>query len=403
MAFSGREVVVIGAGIAGMAAAAALALKGARVRVLEQAPALGEVGAGLQVGPNGVAVLEALGLRDAGAAHASAPEAVELRDRDGSLVARVPMGADVLARHGRPYWQLHRADLLALLEGAAKVAGVRIETGVRVARVVPGAATGGAPGARPKLWTEAGASLDADLIVAADGARSRTRAHVFGGGVPRYAGSVAWRALVPAERLERPHPEIARVVMGPGRHVVSYPLRGGSLVNLVAIEERERGAEDGWMRAGDPAELRAAFAGWAPDVTDLLGAVDSVFVWGLHDHEPLPTWARGGVVMIGDACHPMLPFLAQGAGMGLEDAWVLAHELDVAGDITSGLAGFVNRRRERAERVQRAAAANGRIYHLSTPGVRQAAHLGLGLLSRLAPGRLLGRFDWLYGEDVTAG
>lgn len=406
MALAGREALVIGAGIAGLAAAAALALRGARVRVLEQAPALGEVGAGLQIGPNGVAVLEALGLRCAGAALASTPEAVELHDRTGSRVARVPMGAEMLARHGRPYWQLHRADLLGLLEGAAKAAGVRVETGVRVARVVPGDDHGALPGAgprtRPRLWTEEGARFDADLIVAADGMRSRTRATVFGGGVPRFAGCVAWRALVPAERLARPHREIARVVMGPGRHVVSYPLRGGSLVNLVAIEERGSGAEEGWTRRGDPAELRGAFAGWAPDVTDLLGAVDSVFVWGLHDHEPLPTWARGGVVMIGDACHPMLPFLAQGAGMGLEDAWVLAKELDAAEEVAAGLAAFENRRRGRAGRVQRAAAKNGRIYHLSTPGVRQAAHLGLGLLSRLAPGRLLGRFDWLYGEDVTA-
>ncbi|TPE53213.1 FAD-dependent oxidoreductase [Amaricoccus solimangrovi] len=394
MAVEGRDVLVVGGGIAGLAAAAALARRGARVRVLEQAPELAEVGAGLQIGPNGVAVLEALGLGEAAARRASAPEAIELTDRGGRLVARVPMGAAALARHGRPYWQFHRADLLDLLEGAARRAGAEILLGARVARFETG------DGA-PRLRTEAGERFEADLVVAADGARSRARSALFGGGAPRYAGAVAWRALVPAERLARPHPPVTRLAMGPRRHVVSYPLRRGTLVNLVAIEERERRADEGWMNEGDPAELRAGCAGWAPEVTDLLGAVDRVFLWGLYDHEPLAEWQRDGVVMIGDACHPMLPFLAQGAGMGLEDAHVLACELDARTDRDAALAAFVARRRARAERVQRAAARNGRIYHLGAPGIRRAAHLGLALMSRLAPGRMLGRFDWLYGEDVT--
>jgi salicylate hydroxylase len=190
--------------------------------------------------------------------------------------------------------------------------------------------------------------------------------------------------------------------MGPKRHIVSYPLRDGALVNLVAIEERARSEAESWMAPGDPAELRAAFAGWAPEVTDLIGAVDEVFVWGLYDHEPLAEWARGPVVMMGDACHPMLPFLAQGAGMGLEDAYVLAEALDRAEDMPSGLADYVARRRPRAERVRRAAAANGRIYHLSQPAARWVTHLGMRAITKLAPERLLGRFDWLYGEDVTA-
>ena len=394
MAVEGREVIVIGAGIAGLAAAAVLAGQGARVRVLEQAPALREVGAGLQIGPNGVAVLQALGLGPRGAAAASVPRAVELRDRRGGLVARVPLGGAIEGRHGRPYWQLHRADLLALLEEAAREAGAEILLGARIARIE-------AEETRPRLRSEAGEVFEAELVVASDGARSRSRASLLEGGMPRYAGAVAWRALVPAERLAAPHPPVARVVMGPGRHVVSYPLRGGSLVNLVAIEERARGAEEGWMTEGSPDELRAAFAGWCPKVTELLGAVDRVFVWGLYDHEPLADWARGRVALIGDACHPMAPYLAQGAGMGLEDAFVLGRELARAPDLEAGLAAFVARRKPRAERVQRAAARNGRIYHLATPGLRQAAHLGLGLASRLAPGRLLARFDWLYGEDVT--
>ncbi|PZQ48506.1 MAG: monooxygenase [Rhodovulum sulfidophilum] len=394
MALAGRDILIIGAGIAGLAAALALARRGARVEVLEQAEALREVGAGLQIGPNGLAVLEALGLGPACAARASLPQAVELRDRRGALVARVPMGSVVAGRHGRPYWHLHRADLLGVLEEAARAAGVTITLGARVARVA-------IEDGRARLWTEAGESRAADLVVAADGARSRVRMDWFGGGVPRYAGCVAWRALVPAGRLSRPHPTVARVVMGPGRHVVSYPLRGGALVNLVAIEERARSEDERWMAPGDPAELRAAFAGWTPEVTELLAQVDQVFLWGLYDHEPLPDWARGPVALLGDACHPMPPFLAQGAGMGLEDAWVLAEALDTAPDLPAGLAAYVARRRARAERTQRAAVANGRIYHLAPPA-SAIAHLGMRAMSRLAPGRMLARFDWLYGEDVTA-
>jgi salicylate hydroxylase len=390
----GRDIAVIGAGIGGLAAALALARRGARVRVIEQAPALGEVGAGIQVGPNGVAVLQALGLRDPAGAVARLPPAIELREHvRGRTVARLPLGQACVARYGRPYWHLHRADLLAVLAAAAEAEGVELALGTEVAAVEPAAKAA-------RLRTAAGAEFRAELVVAADGVRSAVRAAHFAGAPPRFTGHVAWRGLVDAARLpEAAVPVGAVVVMGPGRHVVTYPLRGGRLVNFVAVERREAWVGEGWMRPDDPAGLRGAFAGWEPRVTALLGAVDETFLWGLFDHPPLPAWTRGRLALLGDACHPMLPFLAQGATMALEDAWALAAELDAAPDLAGGLAAYAARRQPRAARVQRASARNGRVFHLGGPAAR-IAHLGLGMASRLAPEAPLARFDWLYGADV---
>lgn len=397
MALAGMEVVVVGAGIGGLAVALALAQRGAGVTVLERAPELGEVGAGLQLGPNAVAVLEALGLRDAAEIHASLPEAIELADwRNGHVIARVPLGQTSTGRYGRPYWQIHRADLLAILANGARQAGVRLRLGAAVAAIED-------IGDGVRVACEGGTPVEAAAVIGADGVRSGLRAAHFGGGAPRFTGHVAWRGLVPAERLpEGLFPPVARVTMGPGRHVVTYPLRRGSLWNFVAVEERRDWVVEGWTHSDDPAALRAAFAGWEPRVTQLLAAVDQTFLWGLFDHPVLPAWARGRVALLGDACHPMLPFLAQGASMALEDAWVLAHELAAAApDLPRGLAAYEDRRHGRATRVQRAAARNATVYHMRAALPRAALHLGLGSASRLAPTALLARFDWLFGADVT--
>ncbi|MFO1142611.1 MAG: FAD-dependent monooxygenase [Amaricoccus sp.] len=392
MSLAGLEVVVVGGGIGGLAAALALARRGAQVSVFEQAPALGEVGAGLQVGPNGVAVLAALGLAQTAVAAASVPEAVELRDhRNGRLIVRLPLGAAFAARYGRPYLQFHRADLLALLADAAAGAGVGVVTGRRVESVA-------ASGVGVRIETDSGGH-EAAVAVAADGLRSAVRAAHLAGRPPRFTGHVAWRALVPADRVEAP-PGATQVTLAPGRHTVSYPLRSGQLVNLVAIEERSAWQPEGWSITDDPANLRRAFAGWSGPSGALLAAVDQCFLWGLFDHPPLAAWTAGRIALLGDACHPMLPFLAQGATMALEDAWVLADALDRARTPEAGLAAYAARRIARATRVQRSAAGAGRLYHLR-PGLAGAAHLGLRLAGPLGRALLTRRFDWLYGRDVT--
>jgi salicylate hydroxylase len=393
MRLTGLEIAVVGAGIGGLAAAVALARRGARVRVFEQADALGEVGAGIQIAPNGVAVLAALGLREAAEARASVPQAVELFDfRRGRPVAGLPLGQATVARYGQPYWHLHRADLLAVLVDGAVEAGAALTLGTPVSDVEPDGTVRTAEG-------EAGRF---EGVIAADGVRSLLRAEHLDPRPARFTGHVAWRALVPADRapaaLVRP---AVRVTMAPGRHLVSYPLRGSALVNLVAVEERAAWVEEGWSLRDEPANLRRAFAGWQGPAADLVAAVDACWLWGLFDHPPLRTWVAGRIVLVGDACHPMLPFLAQGATMALEDAWVLADRLDRAADPSLGLAAYQAARLRRVTRVQAAAARAGRLYHLRD-GLRQPAQAALGAASRLAPGLLARRFDWLYGHDATA-
>lgn len=397
MHLSGRDIIVVGGGIAGLAAAVALAQRHARVRIFERAAAFREVGAGIQVGPNGVAVLEALGLRDAAESVAAVPQAVELRDyRSRSLIARVPLGHDAVGRYGRPYWNFHRADLLAMLASGAQEAGVEFVFGAEIASVRQTKAGG------CEVTSTAGDVHSCDILIAADGLRSRVRSTIFAGSAPRFTRNVAWRGLIQGDRVpEALRLEGAAVHIGPRRHIVTYPLRNGRLYNFVAIEERERWAAEGWLELDDPANLRRAFAGWAPEIRKLLEAVDETFLWGLFDHPPLNNWVGARIALAGDACHPTLPFLAQGATMALEDAWVLAAELDTAPDVETGLRAYEARRKPRATRVQRASLRNGRIFHLG-PGLRPIVNLGLRASSSLAPGLLAGRFDWLYGADVVS-
>ena len=396
MRLEGLDIAVIGAGIGGLAAATALAQRRARVRVYEQAVSLGEVGAGIQIAPNGVAVLEALGMRDAAETCASLQQTVELVDhRRERCVARVPLGSAIVARHGRPYWQFHRADLLAVLADAAREAGVELSLATPVTALQPDAT-----GVRVAA---AGAEDRYDLVIAADGVRSPVRTAHFRASPARFARHVAWRAIVPAARapeaLVRP---LVRLTMGSGRHLVSYPLRRASCVNLVAIEQRELWAEEGWSIPDDPARLRRAFAGWGGAAGALIDAVEECWLWGLFDHAPLASWCTRRLALLGDACHPMLPFLAQGATMALEDAWVLADCLDLAEDPGAGLLAYSTARIARASRVQRAAARAGRVYHLGPP-LRAPVQATLSAVSALAPALLTGRFDWLYGHDVTTG
>ncbi len=384
MALKNLNIVVVGAGIGGLSAAIALRRSGARVRVFEQAAELTEVGAGLQISANGMAVLHALdilpqgeggpGLRSAGTV---------IRDcRSGRAVTVMP------APEAGPTYYFHRADLIDLLRKAAERLGVEIVLGQRImsCEIVQG-------GARIEMTD--GSAQHADLVVAADGGRSLLRRGlVEEEGAPRFTGQVAWRATIPWGQGEADRR--ATLTMGPGRHVVTYPIRSGRELNIVAVEERTDWREEGWRHRGDATELRSRFAGFGGDVADQLGAVTDVHLWALFLHPVALRWQDGRLALVGDAAHPTLPFMAQGACLALEDSWVLAHCLAHATDAASGLARYESARRDRAQRVVAAAAANARNFHFKTP-MRQLAQLGLSLLGP----RIARRYEWIYGQDVT--
>ena len=386
---SGQPVTVLGAGIGGLATALALSRRGAKVRVLEQSREIAEVGAGLQITPNGVAVLDALGLGEKLRQCGLAASAIELRDfAKGALVVRLD-----LARHAgdQTYLLLHRADLIGVLASAADRAGISIKFDHQVDDVSQDES-----GIR--ITCKNGHIEDSQLVIAADGLRSRLRAVLNGDQAPFFTRQVAWRAIVPSTT------ELHRVVtvhMGPGRHIVSYPLRGGAMANIVAVQERADWADEGWHHPGDPDELRRAFADFCPPVRGLLEKVTEVNLWGLFRHPVARRWHEARCALVGDAAHPTLPFLAQGANLALEDAWVIASCL-AREPIAKALATYQLRRQARVTKVIAAANANARNYHLRNPAARLVAHTLLRVAGALAPAQVLNRFDWIYGYDATA-
>ena len=394
MGLHGEKITVLGAGVAGLAVARALALRGAAVTVLEQADAIREVGAGLQVSPNGAVVLKALGLEPELDRLGQRSDAVMLIDGlADSTVLRLDLGR---SSSSQVYRFLHRADLIDLLARGAREAGVEIRLLQKVKSV-------DVSGARPRITTAQGAEIETGLLIGADGLHSPTRAALCGAARAAFTNQVAWRAVLPAEGAIAP---VAEVHMGPGRHLVTYPLRGGTLRNIVAIEERQRWAEESWALRDDPMELRLAFKEFSPRVQGWLEQVQDVWLWGLFRHPVARTWTKdlpeGAVAILGDAAHPTLPFLAQGANMALEDAFVLAQALDAHDDRAEALAAYQAARAPRCKKIVEAANRNARAYHLAGP-LRSVAHLGLKIGGALMPDLALSRFDWIYGHDVTAG
>lgn len=386
----GLRAIVVGGGIGGLAVARAMALRGAHVKVIEQATEIGEVGAGLQMSPNAMAVLRGLGLDGAlengGAVRA---ERVVLKDYRGGDVARL----DLTRLEDQRYYFVHRADLIAVLEQGAREAGVEFELGLRIDRVADAH-----NGDDPMAHIDGGDARRADLVVGADGVQSRVRPLLNGSEEPFFTRQVAWRALIPNPAGRGPE---AHVHMGPGRHLVSYPLRESTLLNIVAVQERRGWVKEGWTLRDDPANLRKAFADFGPQVRAMLEEIDEVYLWGLFRHPVAASWHGEGVALVGDAAHPTLPFMAQGAAMALEDAWVLADSLSGAENVRAGLALYQERRRQRAERVINAATDNAWKYHLKFPPLRFAAQAALRAGSRFFPERMVRQFDWLYGHDVT--
>lgn len=375
-----RDIAIIGGGIGGLTAALAFARQGAKVTIYEQADALTEVGAGLQITPNGARALNALGLERALDATGITADAVAPMDAtSGDEITRFDLSKQ------QPHYRFyHRAALIDVLARACAAAKVTVRLAARISQV-----------AGDGSFQSDGEQIAPDLTVGADGLRSVVRGVLNTPQEPFFTGQVAWRAVVKVAEADH----VARIWMAPGRHLVTYPLAGGRL-NIVAVQERQSWAAEGWNHADEAGNLRQAFAdcNWA--VKSILGDVEKVNLWGLFRHPVAERWHNDKIAILGDAAHPTLPFLAQGANLAIEDAYVLAHASDESEALNQGLAAYQSRRRARVVKAIKAANSNARNYHLG--GIqRRLAHTGLKTMGKVAPNAFLSRLGWLYEHDVT--
>lgn len=403
-----RQVLIAGGGIAGMASALALTRVGWQAQVHERAQAFAEVGAGVQLGPNVTRVLQAWGL-DGSLSHVAAfPSQLQARSaHTGEVLGVLPLGDEMRVRYGAPYVTVHRADLHQLLHDEALAQGAQVVAG----SVVQGLRTAHEAGEVQAEASQAGqqVTLSAEVAVVADGVWSQLRQQLLADGSVQPTGHLAYRTLLrQADLPVHLRSNEVTVWMGPDAHVVHYPVRRGEWLNLVVLTEGQMSgvtADDlqSWNAQQTPEhtthDLQAALRGACGHLQELLGAASAWRAWPLCGRRPMQgahQHALGRVAMVGDAAHPMLPYLAQGAGMAIEDAAVLAQALGQGGDACQALQAFAEQRWQRNAQVQRKAVRNGQVFHARGP-MRWARDVGL----RVAAHGLMDQ-PWLYGHNVRA-
>jgi salicylate hydroxylase len=386
-------VLIAGGGIGGLSAALALSKIGRRVHLLEQAAQFKEIGAGIQLGPNAFHVFHRLDLTEAIIRAAAFPEALIVMDSlSAEELTRIPVGPEFRARFGYPYALIHRADLhAALLEACRKSPLVTLSTSRQVLDLDD-------RGDRVSVRLSGNEVLDGAALIGADGLWSTVRTAVVGDGKPRVSGHIAYRAVMPTSAV----PTLNRrndmmIWIGPKTHLVHYPLRRGELFNLVAVFHSDR-YEEGWDTYGEVDELNLRFAGTRPEVRGMLAKIDSWRMWVLCDREPVANWSKGRVTLLGDAAHPMLQYLAQGACMAMEDAVCLADSVIAAGgDWERAFVNYQQARCLRTTRVQLTARLYGEVFHAAsaTRDLRNA------YLKARTPQEAFESMAWLYDVRAT--
>ena len=384
-----HPILIAGGGIAGLSLALGLARQGSASHILERRQAFSEAGAGIQISPNAVRALDVLGLRAALEPKAGRPREIHVHaGASGRIVQRLPLGDWIESRHGAPYLVAHRQDLQAvLLNAAQRQPLINITTGFEVARFAE--ATG-----IVRVHNHAGGVIECRALVGADGILSAIRSQLHPGSAPRFAGRTAARAVLSAESVSGLiDPTVTGVWLAPDSHVVHYPVRGGREIALVVIRT-EDWAERGWSAPLSADALLGSLAAYAPVLREALGHAPEWRRWALFEAPALPNWSHGPVTLIGDAAHPILPFLAQGGALALEDAVTLALRLaEHRDDPAAAFRAHEHQRRLRTTAIARAAKRNGQIYHLGAlRGYIRDAGLRL-----LPPERIMAGYDWIYG------
>jgi salicylate hydroxylase len=392
-----NKIIVIGGGIGGLAAALALLRNGFDVEVYEQSSELKEVGAGVQIGANGTRVLHALGLKATLERTQVIPSGKEARLwNTGESWKTLDLGAIAVERYGSPHIVMHRGDLhAALAEAVRAMKPGAVKLGHRFVGLTQ-------PGESVEVLFQDGRSAAAALVIGADGIHSKVRENLFGTGSPKFTGCVAWRGLIPMHELPR---HLARSTattwLGPAGHVLHYPVRSGQLMNFISFVERTDWQVESWTVRGATEELANDFSGWHPDVHAMIRRIETPYKWALWVRDPIASWSRGRVTLLGDACHPTLPFLGQGAVMALEDAYVLAQCVGkYPDDHTTAFARYENARMERTAAVVRAAAeTRKRAFDKALADARGAAAY---LAQEWHQEPVMARYDKVYAYDATS-
>ena len=391
------QAIIVGGGVGGLTAAICLQKIGWDVTVFEQAVQIFEIGAGVQLSPNGVKILQEIGVMPLLERSLFEPEFIEIRiGKSGKKIIRIPMKNISVDRWGARFIQIHRADLITALQTKLnKLIPNSIHTNKKVISYqnLDGAAI---------IRLKNGAVHKADLVIGADGIHSTIRSQMMGPDVAHFTKNIAWRTIVPVDTLGDLAPSPTGCIWtGERKHAVTTRIRGGDLVNFVGIVEHSELQPEDWNNVGKRADAINDFRGWNQTITNLIEKADNLHKWALFDRKPLNRWHDGHVVLLGDAAHPMLPSMAQGAVQSIEDSYILAKSLSnpTTKDIPSACNKYFLERIKRVNRVQKISAKNLNLFHTSKRWKQLVHYTPIWLLGKLTPGLVQKRYDWLYGKE----